>query len=272
MSPAVASDETVVLTNGYTQEPKVNALYDGAEVEVVADIDNQNRPYGYLEFGASEFAARCKSRDRRSFAYKFIKRLFDIVFSSCVIAVGFIPGLLLSVAIAIDTKGTPIYFQERVGKWGKTFRIYKFRTMVADSDDVEKYFTSEQLEVWKRERKVEDDPRVTNLGRILRSTSIDEIPQFLNVLLGSMSVIGCRPITKDEIEQHFSFADASELLSMRPGVSGLWQATSRNEATFESGERQSIELDYVRHSGLIMDAKCFIGTFSAAFGKNRTGR
>lgn len=128
------------------------------------------------------------------------------------------------------------------------------------------------VEVWKRERKVEDDPRITNLGRILRSASIDEIPQFLNVLLGSMSVIGCRPITKDEIEQHFSFADASELLSMRPGVSGLWQATSRNDATFESGERQSIELDYVRNSGLIMDAKCFIGTFSAAFGKNRTGR
>ena len=271
MSPAVTSDETVVLTNGYTQEPKVNALYDGAEVEVVADIDNPNRPYGYLEIGASEFAARCKSHDRRSFAYKFIKRLFDIVFSSCVIAVGFIPGLLLSAAIAIDTKGTPIYFQERVGKWGKTFRIYKFRTMVADSDDVEKYFTSEQLEVWKRERKVSNDPRITTLGKLLRVTSLDELPQFVNVLQNNISIIGPRAVSCEELA-NYEPQDLPILLSVPQGITGAWQTGPRNEASFENGQRQRIELEYVKTASLGSDLKIFLGTFSIMFGKNKTGR
>lgn len=134
--------------------------------------------------------------------YRLIKRLFDIVFSLCVIVVGLIPGAILSILIIIDTKGTPIYSQERVGRGGKPFRIYKFRTMVADSDNVEKYFTPDQLEVWERERKVEDDPRITRFGRILRALSIDEFPQFINVLLSQISIIGPRVITYSELE-HF---------------------------------------------------------------------
>ena len=113
-----------------------------------------------LKPGTPEFAVMCRELDHRSLGYRFLKRFFDVAFSLCAIIVGFIPGLLLSVAIAIDTKGSPIYSQVRVGKWGKPFRIYKFRTMVADSDNVEKYFTPEQLEVWKRERKVDGDPRI----------------------------------------------------------------------------------------------------------------
>ena len=111
----------------------------------------------------------CRELDHRSLGYRFLKRFFDVAFSLCAIIVGFIPGLLLSVAIAIDTKGSPIYSQVRVGKWGKPFRIYKFRTMVADSDNVEKYFTPEQLEVWKRERKVDGDPRIAS--RIIDATA-----------------------------------------------------------------------------------------------------
>ena len=110
--------------------------------------------------------------------YRFIKRLFDIIFSTCVIVVGFVPGLILSLLIVLDTKGSPIYSQVRCGINGKPFRIYKFRSMVADSDDVEKYFSPEQLELWKRERKVDNDPRITPLGRMLRSLSIDEFPSL----------------------------------------------------------------------------------------------
>lgn len=148
-----------------------------------------------LKLGTPEFAARCKEVDSRSFGYRLVKRIFDIVFSLCVIVAGFIPGLILSIAIMVDTKGSPIYSQVRVGRGGKLFRIYKFRTMVADSDDVAKYLSGEKLDQWKRERKVENDPRITPLGRKLRHTSLDEMPNFLNVLIGDipLRILKTRP-------------------------------------------------------------------------------
>ncbi len=223
-----------------------------------------------LKLGTPEFAARCKEVDSRSFGYRLVKRIFDIVFSLCVIVAGFIPGLILSIAIMVDTKGSPIYSQVRVGRGGKLFRIYKFRTMVADSDDVAKYLSGEKLDQWKRERKVENDPRITPLGRKLRHTSLDEMPNFLNVLIGDMSVIGPRAVSSEEIR--WFGAEAEDVLSVPAGITGYWQATSRNDATFESGERQRIELEYARNAGFAMDARCFIGTFGAMFGKRRSGR
>lgn len=205
-------------------------------------------------------------------AYRICKRIFDIVFSACVIAIGFVPALILSAFVARDTGGSPIYSQERVGMGGKTFQIYKFRTMVADSDDVEKYLDAEQLVQWHRERKVDDDPRITPFGRVLRSASLDELPQFANVLKGDMSVIGPRAITRDELEAWFAPEERAELLSVPAGITGLWQAGARNGATFESGERQRIELEYVRNAGFRMDARIFAATFSVMFGKGRSGR
>lgn len=222
------------------------------------------------EPGSVEFARLCRALDHRPFGYRVIKRLFDIAFSACVVIVGFIPSVILSIAVAAETKGSPIYSQMRVGKHGKPFRIYKFRSMVADADDVDKYFTPEQLVVWRRERKVDNDPRITKLGRIIRETSIDELPQFLNVLAGQISIIGPRPITYDELREFGD--DAALLCSLLGGITGLWQVSKRNDATFESGERQRIELEYVRKAGFAMDMKCFFGTFGAIFGKNRSGR
>ncbi len=204
-----------------------------------------------------------------SLAYRLLKRLFDVVFSVCVIIVGFVPGLLLSAFIAKDTGGTPIYSQERVGKGGRLFRIYKFRTMVADSDNVEKYLAAEQLEQWRRERKVENDPRITPLGRKLRSTSIDEVPNFLNVLKGDMSVIGPRAVSREEIVWFGN--DAETALSVPQGITGAWQVGPRNEATFENGERQSVELEYARNACFSEDARIFFATFASMFIK-RTGR
>lgn len=202
-------------------------------------------------------------------AYRACKRAFDIAFSLCVVAVGLVPGLVLSAFIARDTGGSPIYTQERVGMGGRAFRICKFRTMVADSDDVEKYLSPEQLEAWRRERKVDDDPRITPLGRVLRKTSVDEMPNFVNVLKGDMSVIGPRAISRDEVG-HFG-DDQGLLLSVLPGITGLWQVGDRNEATFENGTRQAIELDYVRRASLGLDARIFLATFGAMFVR-RTGR
>ena len=223
-----------------------------------------------LILGTGEFVKQCRSLDRRSLPYRFVKRLFDLVFSTCVIAIGLLPGLLLSLAIVADTKASPIYSQVRVGRLGRTFRIYKFRTMVADSDDIRKYLDEKQLVQWHLERKVDDDPRITPLGQKLRQLSLDELPNFLNVLKGDMSVIGPRAVSCEEIE--WFGRDAAVVLSVPAGITGLWQATQRNNATFESGDRQRIELEYARNAGFAMDAKCFIGTFSAMFGKKKTGR
>ena len=142
--------------------------------------------------------------------------------------------------------------------------------MVADSDDVEKHLDPKQLERWRRERKVDDDPRVTKVGRFLRRTSLDELPQFLNVLAGQMSVVGPRPIVEEELA---AYGDAAgELLSVKPGITGWWQVQARNDATYGDGSRQELELYYVRNASLAIDAKVFLRTFSIMFGKGRTGR
>ena len=205
--------------------------------------------------------SQARETARLSLPYSFVKRLCDIVFSLIVLII-FLPiWIIIAICVAIDTKATPVYVQERVGKGGKLFKILKFRTMVKDSDDVEKYLTGEDLETWKRERKVDNDPRITKVGRFLRKTSLDEIPNFLNVLTGSMSVVGPRPITKDELSAYNG--NISKLLSVRPGITGWWQVEARNDADFKSGERQDMELHYVDNAGFKMDLRIFLKTFKA---------
>lgn len=201
------------------------------------------------------------SYPKKPLGYRFVKRAFDIAFSSAVIAVGALPGALLSIAVVADTKGSPIYAQERIGRGGRPFRMYKFRTMVADSDDVEKHLSAEQLAQWRHERKVDDDPRITPLGRKLRRLSIDEFPQFINVWLGQISTIGPRVITAEEME--WFGEDKAKLLSVPPGITGLWQTGPRNKVNFEDGSRQALELSYVDGACLRLDAKLLIETIPA---------
>ncbi len=206
---------------------------------------------------------------RGGLGYRAVKRAFDVAFSAAVCAVGLVPGALLCLAIRLDSPGAPIFRQERVGLGGRPIRIYKFRTMVSDAHEhPERYMTPEQLAQWEREQKVDDDPRVTRIGRVLRRTSLDELPQFLNVLVGDLSVIGPRPVTQAET---LEFGDArQEFLSVKPGITGWWQVTARNDATWKSGERQFLELFYVRHACMGLDARIFARTFRAVF--KRTGR
>ena len=204
--------------------------------------------------------------------YRVCKRTFDIAFSAACTAVLVIPMAGVCAAICAESPGCPVYAQERVGRGGRVIRVLKLRSMVADAGDVQKYLSPEQLRQWEVERKVDDDPRITKVGRFIRKRSIDEVPQFLNVLKGDLSVIGPRPITREELEQHFTDEERDELLSVRPGITGLWQATERNGATFESGLRQKIELHYVRNRSFRMDWRCFTGTFGAMFGKHKTGK
>ena len=204
----------------------------------------------------------------RRAAYDIAKRVTDVALSLLALVILLIPGALLSVVIALDTKGSPIYVDRRTGYRGNPLKVLKFRSMYADAGNVGKYFTDEQIAQWEIDRKVEDDPRITPVGKFLRKTSLDEVPQFINVLLGQMSLVGPRPITKDELLWFGN--DAEELLSCRPGITGLWQTLERNDATYETGVRQQMELAYVRKRCVALDLRIVGGTFGAILGK--TGR
>ena len=194
--------------------------------------------------------------------YLVFKRAFDVVFSAAVCVVLAIPVAVACVAICADTPGKPFFRQERIGKGGKRIHIFKLRTMVVDADEhPERYMTSVRLETWRREQKLDNDPRVTRVGRVLRRTSLDELPQFLNVLIGDLSVIGPRPVT---LEETYEYGDArDEVLACKPGITGWWAATDRNDSTWQSGQRQARELFYVRHQSLGLDARVFVKTFKA---------
>lgn len=221
--------------------------------------------------GSLQFADSCRNADSRSWGYRLGKRVFDIAFAGCACAIGLIPGAIMAIVIAIDTKGAPIYMQERAGRLGRPIRILKFRTMVVDADNVGKYLSEGQLEEWRRERKVTNDPRITKLGKVLRRISLDELPQFFNVLVGQLSVIGPRAITYDELD-NYAPEEQVELLSVPQGVTGAWQSGPRNLAIFENGLRQQVELAYVRSASFKVDARVFVKTFGVMFGKEKTGR
>ena len=212
-----------------------------------------------------------RSSKRAHSAYRFVKRTFDVAFSAGAVAVTFAPCIFLALAIARDTGGSPLYSQTRIGRYGVPFKLYKFRTMVADADDLEKHLTQEQIAEWHSEHKIDDDPRITRLGALLRRTSMDEIPQFINVLAGQMSIVGPRAISQEELAW-YTPREQEELLSVPQGITGLWQVTDRNEATFRTGQRQQIELEYARNAGFRMDIFVLGRTLGAMFGKNKTGR
>lgn len=194
--------------------------------------------------------------------YRAVKRVFDIVFSAGVCVVIAIPLAVVCAAIAHETPGSPIFKQRRIGLNGKPIYIYKLRTMVADAHEhPERYLDSDQLAQWEREQKLDDDPRITKIGKVLRRTSLDELPQFFNVLKGELSVIGPRPVTEEET---WEYGDARDLvLSVKPGITGWWQVTERNNATWENNERQMLEVFYARHASFGLDFRIFVRTFKA---------
>ena len=195
------------------------------------------------------------------------KRLFDIFFATLILLF-FIP-LMIVIAIVIyidDPSASPIYKQVRVGRHEKTFNMYKFRTMRVDADKLENSLTPEELEKYKKEYKLENDPRVTGIGSILRRTSADELPQILNVIKNDMSLIGPRPVLNEETLLYGK--DRNTLLSVKPGLTGYWQAYARNNATYQSGERQKMEMYYVRNASLWLDIKILFKTVVSVLRKD----
>ena len=185
--------------------------------------------------------------------YLFWKRFFDIFISLILIIILSLPLFVIWLVVRLSSPGKGIFKDERVGKDDKTIGVYKFRTMYADAEtNIEKYLSKEQLRDWESERKVDNDPRITPVGNFLRKTSLDELPQLFNILFGTMSLVGPRPITRLELESHFTYDQKKILLSCRPGLIGYWGVMGRSEVAFGHG-RQELELNYFKLRSLLFD-------------------
>lgn len=197
-----------------------------------------------------------KQKTTPSWFYFFAKRVFDF-FSSFLLFIVLLPLFLLLSLLVLVTNPGPILFKDhRIGKNGKPISVLKFRSMYADAETrPERYLSSEQMKQWREERKVTNDPRITPFGRFLRKSSLDELPQLINIMVGTMSVVGPRPITQKELVDNYSNEEQSILLSARPGLLGYWQVYARNDAKYETGERQKMELEYFQKRSLFFDLK-----------------
>ena len=193
------------------------------------------------------------------YTYEGVKRVFDICASLVAIILLSPVFLLVSALVYLGDPGPVAYGQIRIGKNGKPFKMWKFRSMYKNSDRMIDQLTPEQKKQYYTEFKIDNDPRITKIGNFLRKTSLDELPQLFNVLFNDMSLIGPRPLIESEIQMNY--ADTyQELLSVKPGVTGYWQAYARNNATYQSGERQEMELYYVHHASAWLDVKILFKT------------
>ena len=195
--------------------------------------------------------------------YKVIKRALDIIISFVGLVILFPFLVVIAIAIKIDSKGPVLFRHKRIGKGGKTIYIYKYRTMLPNAEDMINEFNDEQLKEFKENYKLKKDPRITRVGRFLRKTSIDELPQLLNILKGELSLVGPRPVVQEELERYGKNAD--KFLSVMPGLTGYWQANGRSLTTYE--QRMKMELYYVENCTLLLDIKIFFKTIFIVFKK-----
>lgn len=203
----------------------------------------------------------------RELVYLFVKRCFDIV-CGLIGVVCLVPLIVIVKIVNICNKDfdSIFYFQKRIGKDGKEFKLYKFRSMVINADEIlEQTLKNDKkrAEEWKKYQKFENDPRITKIGNILRKTSLDEVPQFINILKGDMSMIGPRPLVPGELDSHNGNHEIYE--SVRPGITGWWACNGRSATTYE--ERLELEYYYVKNRSLWLDIKCVFKTISAVICK-----
>ena len=202
---------------------------------------------------------RVKSLSLDSLDGEFSKRLFDVAFSLSVLILLSPLYLLVALLITVSSPGPIFYVQQRVGKDYKLFNCLKFRTMVNNADEVLAEMMSNHPQMrqeFEENFKLKRDPRITAIGKFLRLTSLDEFPQFLNVLKGDMSVVGPRPLVTEELPKYGRHID--KVLTIRPGITGLWQVSGRNDIPYE--RRIQIDVYYVHCRNLILDLWIMIKT------------
>ena len=200
-------------------------------------------------------------KDSSRIGYRFIKRTIDIIFS--ILGLVLLSPLLIIVAIIIkiDSKGPVFFAQERVGYKGNRFKMYKFRSMVVNAEELKEKL-QEKNEMSGPMFKIKDDPRVTKIGKFIRKTSIDELPQLINVLLGQMSLVGPRPSLPKEVEKFETWM--LERLNVKPGLTCYWQVSGRNDIDFE--DWMKLDIKYVNERNLWIDIKLIFKTVFVLFG------
>jgi lipopolysaccharide/colanic/teichoic acid biosynthesis glycosyltransferase len=209
-------------------------------------------------------AARARRRSPgaayRRVAYAFSKRTLDIACCLLALPIALLLLAICAIAVRIDSPGAPFFSQLRTGKGGRRFRMYKLRTMVHDAAELkEKYAHLNEL-TWP-DFKITNDPRITRVGRFMRRTSLDELPQLLNVLRGDMSIVGPRP-TSFTAETYSLWHTAR--LEVKPGLTGLWQISGRHKIDFD--ERLRLDISYIRRRSMKLDLLIIFRTFGAVFG------
>jgi undecaprenyl-phosphate galactose phosphotransferase len=204
----------------------------------------------------SAVLGRVSSKVQRNWS----KRLFDLCFAAAALTIGAPLFLAIALLIKSTSRGPILYRQQRVGQRGRLFYCYKFRSMFRDADRRLHALlaTDRQLRAeWRATFKLKSDPRITPIGKWLRRTSLDELPQFWNVLQGDLSVVGPRPVVPEEMRHYFG-ARTTKLLSVKPGLTGLWQVSGRNNTTYE--ERLALDERYVDTHNFWLDLKLIART------------
>jgi Undecaprenyl-phosphate galactose phosphotransferase WbaP len=185
-------------------------------------------------------------------AARLVKRVFDLCLAS-VLGVLVLPLIcVIAILIRLGSPGPIFYAQQRIGRYGRRFKAWKFRTMLADADAVLHRYLQRNphlAEEWRANHKLRSDPRVTWIGWLLRSTSLDELPQLWNVMVGEMSLVGPRPIVAEEIEKYGEHYE--HYVQVLPGITGLWQVSGRNNTTYE--ERVALDVYYVQNWSMWLD-------------------
>lgn len=191
--------------------------------------------------------------------YIVVKRITDVLLSLLGLVVLSPVFIIIAIAIKLESKG-PVFFKHtRIGKGGKIIKIYKFRSMVENAEELIKEFTPEQMKEYKENYKLSNDPRITKVGKILRKTSLDELPQLINILKGELSIIGPRPVVEEELKKYGK--NIGKFLSVTPGLTGYWAANGRSCTSYE--QRMQMELYYIDNLSFKMDVKVFFKTIEA---------
>ena len=199
--------------------------------------------------------------ERSNTLYEVIKRIIDVVasFTGLILLSPLI--LIVSILIKLESKGEVIFKQKRVGLNGKEFYMYKFRSMVINAEELKEQLES-QNEMSGPMFKIKDDPRITNVGKFIRKTSIDELPQLINVIKGDMSLVGPRPSLPKEVKKFEQWM--MERLEVKPGLTCIWQISGRNNIDFE--DWMKLDIKYVRERSLALDFKLIFKTIFVLFG------
>lgn len=197
------------------------------------------------------------SREKQ--AYCAAKRALDILLAGGALIVLSPLMLLIAALIRVDSDGPALFFHRRIGQNGVPFLMYKFRTMYANAEAMTDAFTPEQQAEWAQNFKLKDDPRITKIGKVLRRSSLDELPQLANILRGEMSLVGPRPVVEAELARYGD--RAGMLLSVPPGLTGYWQAHARSSCGYQ--QRMEMELYYAQNASFAWDLRILRDTVGA---------